>query len=465
MSDYQLDVEGYSLSIGQKVEESEAWGATGAARVDNPTDWNIAPGSYSARQLVHELDALLQAMVVQMGDPAYADVLLDGLKAALALHGRESSLQIDGMVFGDYARNELKEQARAISGQIVEWARAAHESKAGIEQHGTDRLAEMFVRSRCERHHWLPSAAAAVTGPDGGPFAMQFNNEWLHQMILLRDALIPFENWQEVPVPVLDTTAGKGLRHLERAREKFLTDWLIKQVRHDSIVSYAQSVFQGDVASPVGYGFQTHLGLVFPSVVGGSLEDSSRNLLRFHPARLIEVDQGETISFVYEYDDYYSVARTQIDGLNHAFAGSDLDDLASAELAVTSQNSSSATINLRLTTAEGGVYEVDLGQMTRGHRFSYIIDPAKNTDPAQRQLDMSMAKYEAWSVLDLPGLVTSGAGVHVLEVENPILRFALLGKIYPENTVLQHAGEIDAALGTGKGFGAKFILTSEPIAA
>lgn len=41
-------------------------------------------------------------------------------------------------------------------------------------------------------------------GPKGSPEIMQLFNEYLHQLILLRDALMPFENWEEVPIMILE---------------------------------------------------------------------------------------------------------------------------------------------------------------------------------------------------------------------------------------------------------------------
>ncbi|KAJ0345850.1 hypothetical protein COL922a_014914, partial [Colletotrichum nupharicola] len=61
---------------------------------------------------------------------------------------------------------------------------------------------------------------------------MQLYNEYMHQMVLLRDALLPFYNYEEVLIPV--TGAGRGLRHMEGPREGFMAKLFTKQVTQAS---------------------------------------------------------------------------------------------------------------------------------------------------------------------------------------------------------------------------------------
>ena len=100
-------------------------------------------------------------------------------------------------------------------------------------------------------------------GSRGGPVTMQLYNEWLHQIVLLRDALLPFTNWQNVPLLVTPT----GLRHTESARDSFLTELLVRQIRHTSIVDFARNVVTG-TSGPAGYGFDPDGGTVLPAVIG-----------------------------------------------------------------------------------------------------------------------------------------------------------------------------------------------------
>lgn len=87
-------------------------------------------------------------------------------------------------------------------------------------------------------------------GRRGGPVTIQLYNEWIHQMVLLRDALLPFTNWQEVPLRV----TPEGLRPVEQGRDRFLTELLVRRIRHTAVVDFARHVVTGG-SGPAGYGF------------------------------------------------------------------------------------------------------------------------------------------------------------------------------------------------------------------
>ena len=50
---------------------------------------------------------------------------------------------------------------------------------------------------------------------------MQVYNEWLHQIILLRDFLLPFENFEDVKFEV-KAGAAEGTRPIEGIRSQLL---------------------------------------------------------------------------------------------------------------------------------------------------------------------------------------------------------------------------------------------------
>lgn len=77
-------------------------------------------------------------------------------------------------------------------------------------------------------------------GERAAPHLMQLFNEYMHQMVLLRDALLPFQNYQEVLIPV--DRKARGIRHLEGARGQFLAELLTKHTTQQGIVAYAKAL-------------------------------------------------------------------------------------------------------------------------------------------------------------------------------------------------------------------------------
>ena len=143
--------------------------------------------------------------------------------------------------------------------------------------------------------------AAATSRPrqggwtSGSPAAMQLYNEWLHQLVMLRDALLPFANWRDVPLPV----RSDGLRRLDRAREAFLAELTTRRARHTAIVGFARAAATG-TAGPDGYGFSTPLGTALPEAAMHPDEPASR-------LPLWTANSGggpETAAFVSTIDDY-----------------------------------------------------------------------------------------------------------------------------------------------------------------
>ena len=70
-----------------------------------------------------------------------------------------------------------------------------------------------------------------------------------------------------------------------------------------------------------------------------------------------------------------------------------------------------------------------------------------------------MVSHDIGAVLGQPGLVTAHDGIHLLPTDgDAVLTLALLGKIYPENTVLAGTADWSEVLAAGKGYGAKFVI-------
>ncbi|MBP1974225.1 hypothetical protein [Cohnella thailandensis] len=416
-----------------------------------------------------ELDKLLEAMLVQLGEPVNGDptVLLDSLQANLAITGRVSSLPLGPLALEDKAGVELTAQAVRIGEQLVSWAREINSRKRVLSQYGPETLGKLEFRSHCYGHPLIPEAIRQVWGPKGGPRIMQIYNEYLHQFVLLRDALLPFANWEQVPFEVKEHTEFKGLRFLEPAREVFLTHLLGKKLTHKTIVQYAQSVVSSGL-SAAGYGFQYRLGTVLPAGLGESAGMASRYLLRWHPVQTIQAEVSQdfpSISFDYEYGDYYAAPRSEAgsgtpgneDTLLLSEGHYEQPDVARL-LPATDSDRTMLRFSLEV---EGREFSVDLGQLFRGHRFLYRPQGNGNADVAFAKR-ASIGLHQASVILAHSGLVTNADGIHFIPTGgNELIRWALLGKLYPENVVLLDKGdrdELEAAYVSGKGFGTQFLV-------
>ncbi|HHW35708.1 MAG TPA: hypothetical protein GXX18_00135 [Bacillales bacterium] len=449
--------------IGKYPNDSIRLGTNGAL------DWNLPAGVYRAKEVVMELDKLLEAILVKLGEPVNGDptVLLDSLQANLAISGHQSSLPLGPLALEDKAGAELTAQAVRIGEQLVSWAREINSEKRVLAQYGPEALGKLDFRSHCYGHSLIPEAISLVWGPLGGPRIMQPYNEYLHQFVLLRDALLPFSNWEAVPIEVKEYTEFKGLRFLEPVREVFLTQLLGKKLTHKSIVQYAQDVVSSGL-SKAGYGFQYLLGTVLPAGLGESARTATPYLLKWHPVQTIATDETQDlieVSFDYEYDDYYAAPRIEagkgapVNEDAFPVSGEHYDEPSFARLLPYS-DTDRTTLRFSLEM-EGCEFTVDLGQLFRGHRFLYRPYGNDNTDAAVVKRD-SLSRHLAADILSHSGLVTNTDGIHFIPTGgNELVLWALLGKLYPENVVLLDKGdkeELEAAYVSGKGFGTQFLV-------
>ncbi|WP_201005870.1 hypothetical protein [Paenibacillus glycanilyticus] len=472
MSTYQLKAGEYSLSWGTPLELNIA-NPQQDALTRNPEgewDWELPSGVYRARDIVWELGVLMDSVIEHLRGTSGYEPLLENVRNSLALSGREAVLQLDALALEDTARLELAEQARKIGETIARWAGERVEEKTPISR---EVLGAIRFRSRCDHHLWTLLVTDILTGPNGGPTVMQLFNEYLHQLVLLRDFLIPFENWEEVPIEIKHGETGKGLRFTEQARTAFLSEFLIGKPSHQSVLRYAQSGL-APTLSAAGYGFQYHYGTILPASLNGHPAAARRYLLRWYPVRTVPGVEGETAAavFDYAYPDYYSASRSHVDertvkGNNAAGSASvewAIEQAIEAQLLVSpiedAENRIQIRYRLRLAAAD---YDVDLGQIFRGHRYLYLAESKPDYDPSSR-LDLeNVTRHSAAKILELPGLVTADSGYHLIDTaRNPLVLWALLGKLYPENViVLEEDGEeaLHRAAGSGKGFGSKFLIT------
>ncbi len=245
------------------------------------TGWNDWAGGVpvTAAEFVRSAGALIGAVLVQVPGEQVRRDLLAGLAASLATDGRESVLGVEHFErTGDDRRRELARQARVIGSGITNLAEQTTVPVGGV-----------VLRSNCEGHVWTPAAAAHLTGTPHAPVVMQLYNEWLHQLVLLRDALLPFRNWEQVRLRVDE----HGLRRIEDPRRAFLADYLTRSPRHDAVVRFAASSVSEVRIPQRAYGFRVEDGMALSSVVTGSPLHSPRGLLDWSDAA-----DGEPTAFV-----------------------------------------------------------------------------------------------------------------------------------------------------------------------
>ncbi|KAL8736869.1 MAG: hypothetical protein Q9181_002260 [Wetmoreana brouardii] len=436
----------------------------------NSSKWRFQPGTYTTKQVVENVAPLLNSLIAQLDrDPPGAvpsrTILIEGLRSCLATTGRESTLPIGDAVdmTGESARKEMATQAKRIGSLLVRCAQDASPPNPTSPQ--------VSVRSPCKGHVWTRDVAGLLIGPRSNGNLMQVYNEWLHQIVLLRDGLLPFENFDEVQLSVKQ----EGTRPLEDIRSKFLTQIMTAQVKRTTLVDAAKVLTAPGLPSG-GYGFQYASGIVMPmSLFNGG----SSTLLKYVPA-IVDDSQHHELLFDYENKDYFSVPREEIKAPLEVIPSASSVPSMKRSPSVPKLASSSMTIE---TPAEGekssqvryiklcGVFEdgvqfsVDVGQVARGLRYAYRMVSSDVDGENGSAQPWSFGLHKASGVLSLPNLVTATRNsdsirLRVIQAGSAVVRLALLGKHYPENVVLLSGDKqlYNRALEVGKGFGPQFVI-------
>jgi hypothetical protein len=436
--------------------------------------WGLQSGIYTPKQLVESFAPLLDTVIFHLGDgprgtkPARTQ-LLENIAANLATNTREATLRLAEPL--DISRREMNAQAIRIGKTLVRWARDQESSsKRPVD-------VDLQLRSSCEGHLLTPFNVDLMFGDRSQPHLMQLFNEYMHQMVLLRDALLPFQNYQDVLIPI--NRKARGLRHLESARSQFLADMLTRHTTQRNVVTFAKALLAPDLvrSESAGYGFQYAQGIILPAFLAGG--PTALHLLQYVPVR---VNAAVTDAvFEYQFDDYYSAPRAEIPpGIEEvisepaSFSEQDIQfkDGPSIGLVDGSQGDSrldqACRLEMRFELEGGKRMAVDVGQISRGHRYSYITEDSEssvngaNNSSAAPKPHHSIIVHDAVSILETADsslLATKEKGVHVIPVENPLIAFAILGKLYPGNVVLLPRGrEISLADKAGKRFEPKFVI-------
>ncbi|KAJ5716732.1 hypothetical protein N7493_008643 [Penicillium malachiteum] len=375
-----------------------------------PHTWSLRSGVYTPRELVDGFAPLLETVVHHLGEDSANTIsarasLLNNVASNLATHTRESTLPFHNDV-PDLSRREMKEQAERIGRTLVNWARDA--SKGPFEP-------SLNIRSPCENHLLTPVNVDLMFGKRSQPHLMQLFNEYMHQMVLLRDALLPFRNFDEVLVPI-DGKGTRGIRDLEPARERFLTTLITKSATQSSVLDLAKTLLapilpQTDTG---GYGFQYEHGCILPSFLSGG--DTHFHLLEYIPTKIEPLQQD--VLFEYEFPDYYAAPRSEISVGSLVQPGhllsfpSDSPSPIVQKASVASSSSAPSTsifqLKLQLELNNGKRLGVDIGQIARGHRYAYQAHTDKSTDV----LNQNAIVQSSLDILLQPewGLITARQG-------------------------------------------------------
>ncbi|CAD0096193.1 unnamed protein product [Aureobasidium mustum] len=371
-----------NLSVGRALPSLQT-GYEGPTMVKG-AGWSLPSGAYTARQIVEGCAPLLETVLYHLGpspsdQPSARDMLLDNLASNLALGTRESSLDIPT---NSASRKEFAAQAVKIGKTLVTYARETKD----VAYDST-----YAIRSPCEGHLLKPPVAQLMFGPRSLGHLMQIYNEYLHQMVLLRDALLPFENYDQVIIPI---TGGKskqqlGMRFTEPQRASFIAELMTKLTTQKSVFKVGQQLLAPNMPSDIAYGFQYKYGIVLPAaVVGGQ----SLRLLRYIPSVIDETTPE--VTFEYEFADYYSAPRVQVPQLLQrvekdqtpvtAFDAKQhgLEDCSFAIATNSNSSSTSRILQLLLSHRNGQCSAVDVGQISRGWRYSYKVSSTKGHTPS-----------------------------------------------------------------------------------
>lgn len=441
------------------------------------------PGTYTPRQLVHGFAALLDSVLHHLApNPSAAPPrtqLLANITTLLSTETRESSLPLPSSSEVDQTRAEIRGQANRIGQSLVQWATEDTDDTASPD---------LVLRSRCEGHLLTPENVQLMFGPQSKPHLMQLFNEYMHQMVLLRDSLLPFANYEDVRIPILDSVDEdggirmRGLRFMEAAREKFMARLFTKQVAQAHVVEMARALLVPGLAATtaaatssfkLGYGFQYKQGLIIPALFTDLTEGGTPlHLLQYIPAHV--APSHEEIIFEYEFADYYSAPKLEIPlGTVNSpslvtVPKTEYPRVLTASLALApavetgQQTLQIRQLDLRIELNNGQNISLDLGQIARGKRYSY--GPSSSGGSVLENSVVSHAAHEIFmsgSGLEVgPGLITaSDDGSHVITAKEMIVALAVLGKVYPENVVLLSKKDaLGGAANAGKGFGPKFVV-------
>lgn len=194
------------------------------------------PTRVSGADFIAEADRLLEAAVgatVQTSGLARREVrrlLVEGLAESLSTFGPLAVVRLDTRAQNLGARRDLQQSAELVNRLILEHVDAA--DPRGEEGRGVG--ADSGFVSHCVGYVWTEPVAQVLVGPTGIHMARNHYNEWLWQLVTLRDALIPFTRPQAVRV----LADADGLRGLEGSRDRFVYELTTRRITFDTLFAH-----------------------------------------------------------------------------------------------------------------------------------------------------------------------------------------------------------------------------------
>ncbi|KAF2854607.1 hypothetical protein T440DRAFT_551692 [Plenodomus tracheiphilus IPT5] len=400
--------------------------------------WGLPTGAYTPRQIVEANAPLLETVIHHLGpspsgEPPAREQLIDNLASNLALNTREASMTIPTH---DPSRVEMAAQAVKIGKKLIEYVKDVSDVQYDPGY---------VVRSPCEGHMLKPHVSYLMFGPRSLRHLMQIYNEYLHQMVLLRDALLPFENFEEVVIPITaEPNRKRGLRYTEEIRQSFLAELMTKQVTQRSTIRTAQFLLAPNLSTENAIGFQYQYGLVLPAFIAGG---NSGRLLRYVPA-VLDGNRREVV-FHNELLDYYTAPRVYVSKEDEEVL-KDSEKVLQASL-VPEGSGDSTVLTLTVDFSDSTQAKIDLGQAARGYRYAEFVGNKKSTISGVTTKDVQVHIARSLLVKSGEELVMPTNGIHLVRANGVVELYALLGKLYPDNIVVVEEGQsIDTALAAGK---------------
>ncbi|EED24621.1 conserved hypothetical protein [Talaromyces stipitatus ATCC 10500] len=254
------------------------------------TSWKLRPGVHTPRAFITELAIIFESILVQLGPddpstPSSPEILMDDLRSSLSHEGRESTLPLPD--WNEPNLSEMTKQAKRFA-QVL--AQVLYQYAAEF-QHSVPGDPQLVVYSPCEGHKWVPAAGRLLRSNRSSPIPMMPYNGWLHQITCLRDALLAFENFEDVQLDFSDTIQ-RGTCPMESIREAFLFKIQTYKVNHSDIIYVAKALADPGLPSG-GYSSQYRYGVVLPAAL---FAPSSSRLLRYIPTQL-DINGEECVMF------------------------------------------------------------------------------------------------------------------------------------------------------------------------
>ncbi len=361
-----------------------------------------APFVAAARTL---LDAAVDA--AGGGEETRADFVA-GLAACLSTTGPYATLRLDAGLVDQGVRGELAANVDAVSALVLDLVAAAPPP---------ERTGPADIHSSCVGYSWIPPVVRRlVGGPELHP-ARNLYNEWLWQLVLLRDALIPFTNPAEVPV----LAGPDGLTRLQDARDWFAVQVMTRRIAHEAIVRFAAEVVAGARVDGA-YGFQHGGAVVLPPVALDGPVLGPAYLLTYRAGTLVPED----VAFFAPATDFETATLSA-----PAKAAGEVEVVTLSNRLVPGPPGPDGTRTLTLVVGfDGHEWTADLGQALRGHRYA-----ARPSGP-QRTSTADTATWSGCAVLREDGVVAVPDGGLIPTGGQRALTLALLGRLRPGNVVL-----------------------------